>query len=279
MAETDDYVPPKVWVWDNAKDRAFGKLNRPIAGASHQKELPRGNHALQVYSAATPNGIKVILLLEELLASGRSDAEYDLWSLDILEAADQFGSEFVEVNPNSKIPAMLDLSGSEPIRVFDSCSTLLYLAEKFGAFIPEGAKHRAECLNWLFWQVSATPMLGGGFGHFYVFAPTKIEYAIDRFAMETKRQCDVLNMHLADNEYMAGGEYSIADIAVFCWYGSLVKGMLYGADEFLSVHEYPNLIRWADKIFERPTVMRSVMTSQLLERHSALDLRMNTVEG
>ncbi|MDP8918062.1 MAG: glutathione-dependent disulfide-bond oxidoreductase [Pseudomonadota bacterium] len=279
MTDPSDYVPPKVWTWTKGSGGSpVTSLNRPIAGATHEKELPVGHHPLQLYSLGTPNGQKVTILLEELLALGHSGAEYDAWLIRIGEG-DQFGSGFVEVNPNSKIPALLDCSGPDPIRVFESGAILLYLAEKFRAFLPREAGPRAECLSWLFWQMGSAPYLGGGFGHFYAYAPLKIEYAIDRFAMETKRQLDVLDRRLADNEYMAGPEYTIADIAIWPWYGALVQGRLYEAGEFLSVQDYRHVRRWADAIGERPAVKRGRIVNrafgepseQLHERHDASD--------
>ena len=283
MTDSNDYIPPKVWTWAQPNGGAFASINRPIAGPTHEKELPVGKHPLQLYSLGTPNGVKVTILLEELLALGHAGAEYDAWLINIRDG-DQFGSGFVGVNPNSKIPALLDRSGSEPVRVFESGSILLYLAEKFGAFIPKDIAGRTEALNWLFWQMGSAPYLGGGFGHFYAYAPTKIEYAIDRFAMEVKRQLDVLNRHLADHEYLAGSSYSIADIAVFPWYGGLVKGWNYGAAEFLSVHEYTHVQRWADQVLARPAVQRGRMVNrmngplseQLRERHDASDFDTKT---
>lgn len=274
-----DYVPPKVWTWDTESGGTFASINRPIAGATHDKELPVGKHPLQLYSLATPNGQKVTILLEELLALGHSGAEYDAWLIKIGDG-DQFGSGFVGVNPNSKIPALLDRSGTTPIRVFESGAILQYLAEKFGAFFPTEPAARAECLSWLFWQMGSAPYLGGGFGHFYAYAPSKMEYAINRFAMETKRQLDVLDQRLAVSEYIAGDEYTIADIAIWPWYGGLVKGRLYGAAEFLSVHEYKHVVRWADAIDARPAVQRGRRVNrvsgapeeQLAERHDASDL-------
>ncbi|MBC3235506.1 glutathione-dependent disulfide-bond oxidoreductase [Pseudomonas lurida] len=274
-----DYVPPKVWTWDTESGGTFASINRPIAGATHDKELPVGKHPLQLYSLATPNGQKVTILLEELLALGHSGAEYDAWLIKIGDG-DQFGSGFVGVNPNSKIPALLDRSGTTPIRVFESGAILQYLAEKFGAFFPTEPAARAECLSWLFWQMGSAPYLGGGFGHFYAYAPSKMEYAINRFAMETKRQLDVLDQRLAVSEYIAGDEYTIADIAIWPWYGGLVKGRLYGAAEFLSVHEYKHVLRWADAIDARPAVQRGRRVNrvsgapeeQLAERHDASDL-------
>jgi GSH-dependent disulfide-bond oxidoreductase len=276
------YEPPKVWTWNKGSGGRFASINRPIAGPTHEKELPVGRHPLQLYSLATPNGVKVTVMLEELLALGHSGAEYDAWLIRI--DGDQFGSGFVAVNPNSKIPALMDRSGPEPIRVFESGSILVYLAEKFGAFLPTGGQARAECLSWLFWQVGSAPFLGGGFGHFYAYAPTKIEYAIDRFAMEVKRQLDVLDRRLADNEYLTGGDYSIADIAVWPWYGAMAKGLLYGGGEFLQVQEYKNVQRWTDAIAKRPAVKRGRMVnrisgdpaSQLHERHDASDFETKT---
>ena len=278
MTDTTSYTPPKVWVWNKDNGGRFAGINRPTAGATHDKELPVGRHPLQLYSLATPNGVKVTVMLEELLASGHEGAEYDAWLIRI--SGEQFGSGFVAVNPNSKIPALLDRSTPTPIRVFESGAILLYLAEKFGgAFLPSDAGRRAECLSWLFWQMGAAPYLGGGFGHFYAYAPTKIEYAIDRFAMEVKRQLDVLDRQLAQNEYIAGAEYTIADMAIWPWYGALVKGLLYEAGEFLGVAEYRNVHRWTDAIAKRPAVQRGRMVnrtwgdpaSQLPERHDASD--------
>ena len=274
-----DYVPPKVWTWDTENGGTFASINRPIAGATHDKELPVGKHPLQLYSLATPNGQKVTILLEELLALGHGGAEYDAWLIKIGDG-DQFGSGFVGVNPNSKIPALLDRSGANPIRVFESGAILQYLAEKFGEFFPTEPAARAECLSWLFWQMGSAPYLGGGFGHFYAYAPSKMEYAINRFAMETKRQLDVLDQRLAVSEYIAGDEYTIADIAIWPWYGGLVKGRLYGAAEFLSVHEYKHVLRWAEAIEARPAVQRGrrvnrvsgPVEEQLAERHDASDL-------
>ena len=277
MTDAPAYEPPKVWTWNMESGGRFASINRPIAGATHDKELPVGKHPLQLYSLATPNGQKVTIMLEELLAAGHKGAEYDAWLIRI--DGNQFGSGFVAINPNSKIPAMMDRSGPEPIRIFESGSILLYLAEKFGAFLPRDLKTRTECLSWLFWQMGSAPYLGGGFGHFYAYAPTKIEYAIDRFAMEVKRQLDVLDRRLADNEYLGGAEYSIADIAVWPWYGGLVKGLLYGGGEFLSVQDYKNVQRWTDQIAKRPAVKRGRIVnrvsgdpaSQLHERHDASD--------
>jgi GSH-dependent disulfide-bond oxidoreductase len=282
MTDAPAYEPPKVWIWNMESGGRFASVNRPIAGATHDKELPVGKHPLQLYSLATPNGQKVTIMLEELLAAGHKGAEYDAWLIRI--DGNQFGSGFVAINPNSKIPAMMDRSGPEPIRVFESGSILLYLAEKFGAFLPKDIKTRTECLSWLFWQMGSAPYLGGGFGHFYAYAPTKIEYAIDRFAMEVKRQLDVLDRRLADNEYLGGTEYSIADIAVWPWYGGLVKGLLYGGGEFLSVQDYKNVQRWTDQIARRPAVKRGRIVnrvsgdpaSQLHERHDASDFETKT---
>jgi GST-like protein len=278
-----DYVPPKVWTWDKENGGRFANINRPISGATHEKDLPVGKHPLQLYSLATPNGVKVTVMLEELLAAGHSGAEYDAWLIKIGEG-DQFGSGFVAANPNSKIPTLVDRSGPKPRRVFESGAILVYLAEKFGAFLPKDADARTETFNWLFWQMGAAPYLGGGFGHFYAYAPIKIEYAINRFAMETKRQLDVLDKNLAQNRFMAGSEYTIADMAIWPWYGALAKGLIYGAGEFLSVHEYKNVIRWTDEIAERPAVKRGRMvnritgepSSQLHERHDASDFATKT---
>jgi GST-like protein len=281
MTDTPDYTPPKVWTWNKPNGGRFANINRPIAGPTHDKELPVGRHPLQLYSLGTPNGVKVTIMLEELLALGRKGAEYDAWLIRIGEG-DQFGSGFVEVNPNSKIPALMDRSDPKPIRVFETGAILVYLAEKFGEFLPTEAAARAECLSWLFWQMGSAPYLGGGFGHFYAYAPTKIEYAIDRFAMETKRQLDVLDRRLAESEYVAGPAYTIADMAIFPWYGGLAKGWLYGdSAQFLSVQDYKNVQRWADKLLERPAVKRGRMvnrlsgepSSQLHERHDASDSR------
>ena len=278
-----DYTPPKVWTWNKENGGRFASINRPIAGPTHDKELPVGRHPLQLYSLATPNGIKATVMLEELLALGHKGAEYDAWLINI-GAGDQFGSGFVDINPNSKIPALLDRSGPTPIRVFESGAILVYLAEKFGALLPTDPAARAETMSWLFWQMGSAPYLGGGFGHFYAYAPTKIEYAIDRFAMETKRQLDVLDRRLAESEYLGGDEYTIADIAVWPWYGGLAKGVLYEAGEFLAVHEYKNVQRWADQIAERPAVQRGRMvnrtwgepSTQLWERHEASDFDTKT---
>jgi GST-like protein len=283
MTHSSDYVPPKVWTWDKASGGQFANINRPIAGPTHAKELPVGRHPLQLYSLATPNGQKVTILLEELLTLGQSGAEYDAWLIQIGDG-NQFGSGFVAVNPNSKIPALLDRSGPRPVRVFESGAILLYLAEKFSAFLPTEVGARAECLSWLFWQMGSAPYLGGGFGHFYAYAPTKIEYAIDRFAMEAKRLLDVLDRQLAGNEYVAGSEYTIADMAIWPWYGGLVKGWLYEAAEFLSVQDYKHVQRWADAIGERPAVRRGRMVNrvrgelsiQLHERHDSADFDTKT---
>ena len=280
MSDTNEYTPPKVWVWNKESGGRFAKINRPIAGATFDKELPVGRHPLQLYSLATPNGVKVTVMLEELLAAGHTGAEYDAWLIQINEG-DQFGSGFVGINPNSKIPALQDRSTATPTRVFESGAILMYLAEKFGsAFLPKDGAARAECLSWLFWQMGAAPYLGGGFGHFYAYAPIRIEYAIDRFAMEVKRQLDVLDRQLGEHEYIAGADYSIADMAIWPWYGALVKGLVYGAAEFLSVDEYKNVQRWTDAIAKRPAVQRGrrvnrVMgdpANQLRERHDAKDL-------
>jgi GST-like protein len=283
MSEPSEYRPPKVWTWNNPSGGRFANINRPIAGPTHEEELPIGRHPLQLYSLGTPNGVKVTIMLEELLAPGHSRAEYDAWLIKIGDG-DQFGSGFVAVNPNSKIPALVDRSGPTPIRVFESGSILLYLAEKFGAFLPTEVGARTECLSWLFWQMGSAPYLGGGFGHFYAYAPTKIEYAIDRFAMEVKRQLDVLDRRLAENAYIVGSTYTIADMAIFPWYGGLAKGWLYGAAEFLSVQDYKNVQRWADMLLERPAVQQGRMvnrisgepSSQLHERHDASDFETKT---
>ena len=282
MTNPTDYTPPRVWTWQKPSGGTFASINRPIAGATHERALPVGRHPLQLYSLATPNGVKVTVMLEELLERGHQGAEYDAWLINIREGA-QFSSGFVEVNPNSKIPALMDRSGPEPVRVFESGAILLYLAEKFGEFVPTGAG-RAECLSWLFWQMGSAPYLGGGFGHFYAYAPAKFEYPIDRFAMEVKREMDVLNRRLAECRYLAGDEYTVADIAVWPWYGALAKGLLYDAGEFLSVQEYTHVIRWADEIGQRPAVKRGRMVnrvmgdpaSQLHERHDASDFDLRT---
>ncbi|MGE0660255.1 MAG: glutathione-dependent disulfide-bond oxidoreductase [Reyranellaceae bacterium] len=284
MSDTPEYTPPKVWRWNKASGGRFANINRPVAGPTSEKELPVGKHPMQLYSLGTPNGQKVTIMLEELLALGHKGAEYDAWLIQIGEG-EQFGSGFVAINPNSKIPALLDRSGPKPVRVFESGAILLHLAEKFGAFVPPlGVEGRAECLSWLFWQMGSAPYLGGGFGHFYAYAPVKIEYAIDRFAMETKRQLDVLDRRLGESEYLAGDDYTIADIAVWPWYGGLAKGLLYGAGEFLAVHEYKNVQRWADQIGARPAVRRGRIVNRLQgdpahrlrERHDASDFELRT---
>ncbi len=280
-----EYVPPKVWVWNKESGGRFANINRPIAGATQEKPLPVGRHPLQLHSLGTPNGVKVTIMLEELLALGHTGAEYDAWLVDISKG-DQFSSGFVEINPNSKIPALLDRSENPPVRVFESGAILIYLAEKFGAFLPTQRAQRAECLSWLMWQMGSAPFLGGGFGHFYAYAPTKIEYAIDRYAMETKRQLDVLNRRLAETKYIAGDDYTIADMAIFPWYGGTVKGWNYGAGEFLNVQEYEHVIRWADMLLERPAVKRGRMVNraqgdpamQLRERHEASDFDTKTAD-
>ena len=282
-SSTSDYTPPKVWTWDKASGGRFANINRPISGATHEKELPVGRHPFQLYSLGTPNGVKVTVMFEELLALGHRGAEYDAWLIKIGDG-DQFGSGFVAINPNSKIPALVDRSGPKPIRVFETGAILVHLAEKFGAFLPTEAAARAECLSWLFWQMGSAPYLGGGFGHFYAYAPTKIEYAIDRFAMEAKRLLHVLDRRLAESEYVAGADYTIADIAIWPWYGGLAKGVLYDAGEFLNVQEYTNVRRWADQIGGRPAVRRGRMVnrvsgdpaSQLHERHDAGDFETKT---
>jgi GSH-dependent disulfide-bond oxidoreductase len=283
MADETPYVPPEVWTWNKANGGEFANINRPIAGPTHDKDLPVGKHPLQLYSLATPNGVKVTVMLEELLALGHSGAEYDAWLISIGKG-DQFGSGFVDVNPNSKIPALMDHSTAVPQRVFESGAILLYLAEKFGALMPTDLPGRTECLSWLFWQMGSAPYLGGGFGHFYAYAPIKIEYAIDRFAMEVKRQLDVLDRHLADKEWIAGGTYSIADIAIWSWYGQLVLGRQYNAAVFLDVASYTHVQRWAQMIDARPTVTRGRMVNrsygepgmQLRERHDASDFDLRT---
>jgi GST-like protein len=282
MPDSSEYTPPNVWTWDKPSGGQFASINRPISGPTHEKELPVGRHPLQLYSQGTPNGVKVTVMLEELLAAGHGGAEYDAWLIRIGEG-DQFGSGFVAINPNSKIPALVDRSGPKPIRVFESGAILLYLAEKFGAFLPKDER-RAECLSWLFWQMGSAPYIGGGFGHFYAYAPTKVEYAINRFTMEAKRLLDVLDKRLADNEYLAGDVYTIADMAAWPWYAGLVKFGQYGAAEFLSAHEYRNVNRWADAIYARPAVQRGRMvnrvsgepSSQLHERHDASDFDTKT---
>ena len=280
---TDEYVPPKVWTWNKASGGRFANINRPIAGPTHEKELPRGKHPFQLYSLATPNGQKITIMFEELLAVGRTGAEYDAWLIKIGDG-DQFGSGFVAINPNSKIPAMVDRGGPKPIRVFESGAILVYLAEKFGAFLPVELNEGAECLSWLFWQMGSAPYLGGGFGHFYAYAPVKIEYAIDRYAMEVKRQLDVLDRRLKESEYVAGPNYTIADMAIWPWYGGLARTNSYGGAEFLSVQDYKNVGRWADAIGKRPAVKRGRMvnrtsgdlSSQLHERHDASDFDLRT---
>ncbi|MDX5379051.1 MAG: glutathione-dependent disulfide-bond oxidoreductase [Halomonas sp.] len=283
MSQENEYVPPKVWKWEKANGGEFASINRPIAGPTHDKELPVGKHPLQLYSLATPNGVKAGIMLEELLARGHTGAEYDAWLIRIGEG-EQFGSGFVEVNPNSKIPALMDHSTTPPTRVFESGSILLYLAEKFGEFLPRDSAGRTETLNWLFWQMGSAPYLGGGFGHFYAYAPTKIEYAIDRFAMETKRQLDVLDRRLAESRYLGGDDYTLADIANWPWYGQLALGRVYDAGEFLQVQEYEHVQRWAREIDARPAVKRGRMVNrtfgpleqQLHERHDASDFETNT---
>jgi GST-like protein len=283
MSASSDYSPPKVWTWNKANGGQFASINRPIAGPTHEKELPVGRHPLQLYSQGTPNGQKVTVMLEELLAQGHAGAEYDAWLIRIGEGQ-QFSSGFVAANPNSKIPALLDRSGPSPVRVFESGAILLYLAEKFGAFVPQEGAARAECLSWLFWQMGSAPYLGGGFGHFFAYAPTKMEYPIDRFAMEVKRQLDVLDRRLGETEFLAGGEYTIADMAIWPWYGGLVKGWLYGAAEFLDVQSHRHVQRWAEAIGERPAVKRGRIVnrtqgdpaSQLWERHEADDFDTST---
>lgn len=283
MTDSTEYTPPKIWKWVRGNGGRFAQINRPVAGPTHEKNLPVGKHPLQLYSLGTPNGIKITIMLEELLELGYSGAEYDAWLINIMEG-EQFSSGFVEINPNSKIPAMVDHSAKPTTRIFESGSILLYLAEKFNAFLPHDHIKRTESLNWLFWHMAATADLGGGFGHFYSYAPMKLEYPISRYAMEVKRQLDVLNRNLADREYMAGDEYTIADIGILPWYGELVKGHLYNAGEFLSVHEYSNVIRWADMLLERDAVKRGKMVNkitgnpseQLRERHDASDFTLQT---
>ena len=283
LGGNSSYSPPRVWTWDAPSGGKFENINRPIAGATHEKELPTGKHPLQLYSLATPNGVKITVMLEELLALGFEGAEYDAWLIDIGEG-DQFGSGFVELNPNSKIPAFIDRGGRKPVRLFESGAILLYLADKFGALIPEEPDLRAKCLSWLFWQMGSAPYLGGGFGHFYAYAPEKFEYPINRYAMEVKRQMDVLDRHLADNQYFCGGEYSIADIAVWPWYGNLVLNKVYGAAEFLDAASYIHLNRWTNEIRERPAVQRGRMVNrtwgepeeQLREHHDASDFNTRT---
>jgi GST-like protein len=283
MTEKPNYEPPKVWTWDKENGGEFAKTNRPIAGATHDVTLPLGAHPFQLYSLGTPNGVKVTVLFEELLAAGLRDAEYDAWLIRIGDG-DQFGSGFVEINPNSKIPALLDRSGDTPVRIFESGAILLHLAEKFGAFLPKDPALRPEMLSWLFWQMGSAPYLGGGFGHFYSYAPHKMEYPIDRFAMETKRQLDVLERALAERQYITGSDYTIADIAIWAWYGQLALGRLYGAGEFLGVASYSNVLRWANEIDDRPAVRRGRMVNrthgdpelQLHERHDASDFETRT---
>lgn len=275
----DTYMPPRVWTWEQENGGQFANINRPISGATHDKELPKGKHPLQLYSLATPNGVKVTIMLEELLALGITEAEYDAWLIRIGDG-DQFSSGFVDVNPNSKIPALLDTSVNPPLRVFESGSILVYLAEKFGAFIPKDLAGRTECLNWLFWQMGSAPFLGGGFGHFYAYAPVKLEYPINRYAMEAKRQLDVLDRQLAKHRYVAGEDYSIADMAIWPWYGEIVRNNVYEAAEFLETHTYTHVMRWANEIAERPAVQRGRRVNrvrgkpeeQLAERHDASDL-------
>ncbi len=277
------YIPPEIWTWDKDSGGRFAAINRPVAGATHDRELPVGRHPLQLYSLATPNGVKVTVMLEELLAAGHAAAEYDAWLIRINDG-DQFGSGFVGVNPNSKIPALLDRSGGDPVRVFESGAILMYLAEKFGALLPASGAARAECLSWLFWQMGSAPYLGGGFGHFYAYAPEKFEYPINRFAMEVKRQLDVLDRRLGEAEYLGGDDYTIADIATWPWYGALVKGLVYDAATFLQVQDYTNVIRWADAIAARPAVQRGRKVNrvigepgdQLHERHDASDFGTRT---
>ncbi|WP_425049540.1 glutathione-dependent disulfide-bond oxidoreductase [Psychromarinibacter sp. S121] len=282
---TDTYTPPKVWTWDKENGGTFASTNRPIAGPTHDKELPVGKHPIQLYSQGTPNGVKVTLMLEELLAAGYKGAEYDAWLIRIGKG-DQFGSGFVDVNPNSKIPALVDTSEDPIVKVFESGSILFYLAEKFDAFLPKDLHKRTETMNWLFWQMGSAPYLGGGFGHFYAYAPEKWEYPINRFAMEVKRQLDVLDRHLADREWMAANEYTIADMAIWPWYGGLVMGWQYNAAEFLDVKSYTNVVRWAEKIYDRPTAKRGRMvnrtagepSTQLHERHDASDFETKTAD-
>ena len=283
MTENSEYVPPKVWTWEQPNGGTFASTNRPIAGATHDAELPRGKHPFQLYSMGTPNGVKVTVMFEELLAAGHADAEYDAWLISIGKG-DQFGSGFVDINPNSKIPALVDYSGDAPLRVFESGSILVHLAEKFGAFLPTDLAARTECMNWLFWQMGSAPYLGGGFGHFYAYAPYKMEYPIDRFSMEVKRQLDVLDRQLAENPFIAGDEYTIADMAIFPWYGNLALGRQYNAGEFLDVASYKNVVAWAEKLDARPAVKRGRMVNrtsgepheQLRERHDASDFDTKT---
>jgi GST-like protein len=283
MTIADDYTPPRIWAWNQANGGRFATINRPIAGPTHEKDLPVGRHPLQLYSLATPNGVKVTILLEELLAAGHTGAEYDAWLIRIGEGQ-QFSSGFVAVNPNSKIPALVDRSGPAPVRVFESGAILMHLAEKFGAFLPASGAARAECLSWLFWQMGSGPYLGGGFGHFYAYAPSKMQYPIDRFTMETKRLLDVLDRRLAESEYVAGPDYSIADMAIWPWYGGLMNNWMYNGAEFLDVESYRNVRRWTDLVHARPAVQRGRMvnrvsgepSSQLWERHDASDFETRT---
>jgi GST-like protein len=283
MTENSEYVPPEVWTWEQPNGGTFASTNRPIAGATHDAELPRGKHPFQLYSMGTPNGVKVTVMFEELLTAGHAGAEYDAWLISIGKG-DQFGSGFVDINPNSKIPALVDYSGDAPLRVFESGSILVHLAEKFGAFLPTNLAARTECMNWLFWQMGSAPYLGGGFGHFYSYAPYKMEYPIDRFSMEVKRQLDVLDRHLAENPFIAGDEYTIADMAIFPWYGNLALGRQYNAGEFLDVASYKNVVAWAEKLDARPAVKRGRMVNrtsgepheQLRERHDASDFDTKT---
>ncbi len=279
MSDSQEYIPPKVWTWNKESGGKFASINRPVAGSTHEKKLNVGKHPLQLYSLGTPNGVKVTIMLEELLALGKTDAEYDAWLIDI-SSGDQFGSGFTEINPNSKIPALMDNSTNPPIRVFESGAILVYLAEKYHAFLPTESAARAECMSWLFWQMGSAPFLGGGFGHFYAYAPIKLEYPIDRYAMEVKRQLDVLNRNLATRQFLCGDEYTIADMATYAWYGVLVEGKLYDAAEFLDVQSYTHVVRWAKEIHDRPAVKRGRRVnrawgdpaSQVLERHKASDL-------
>lgn len=283
MTDNNEYIPPKVWTWEQPNGGTFASTNRPIAGSTHEAELPRGKHPFQLYSMGTPNGVKITVLFEELLAAGYKDAEYDAWLISIGKG-DQFGSGFVDINPNSKIPALVDYSGDTPLRVFESGSILLHLAEKFGAFLPTEVAARTECMNWLFWQMGSAPYLGGGFGHFYAYAPYKMEYPIDRFSMEVKRQLDVLDKQLAQNPFVAGDDYTIADMAIFPWYGNLALGRQYKAGEFLDVASYQNVVAWAEKLDARPAVKRGRMVNrtsgqpheQLRERHDASDFDLKT---
>lgn len=283
MTVNNEYIPPKVWTWEQPNGGTFASTNRPIAGSTHEAELPRGKHPFQLYSMGTPNGVKITVLFEELLAAGYKDAEYDAWLISIGKG-DQFGSGFVDINPNSKIPALVDYSGDTPLRVFESGSILLHLAEKFGAFLPTEVAARTECMNWLFWQMGSAPYLGGGFGHFYAYAPYKMEYPIDRFSMEVKRQLDVLDKQLAQNPFVAGDDYTIADMAIFPWYGNLALGRQYNAGEFLDVASYQNVVAWAEKLDARPAVKRGRMVNrtsgqpheQLRERHDASDFDLKT---